>query len=459
MTFVFCDTETTGLEPAFDQILQFAAIVTDDALKVVEEVTLRCRLQPHIVPSPEAMLVTRVGPTAISAAPISFYEMIGAIQKLIAKWTPTTFIGFNNISYDENMLRQAFYQTLHPVYPTNTNGNTRMDVLRLAHAVAEYRADAIQVPMNEKGKPSFRLGDLIGANGLKLDQAHDALADARATLELARLLRARAPDIWDRLFCCRSRQGVEELLKKEGVVLFTDRSFRKPTILAGYFAQNPQNQASLAMFDFGYDPAVYLDIDVERALQLLKSNPRPIRIARANALPILFPVKLGSDADINIATARKRLAQIQAHPTFANTIAEAMAGQYADAELSPYIEEHIYDGFPSPADRDLMAKFHEQPWADRVTLIEKFGDKRFREFGGRIIYSECPGALPVERRRALDTWRQARLIATDKVPWCTLKDARQELDELKAAASPEDAGLLREIDGYLANLSRPFAHG
>ena len=37
MTFVFYDTETTGLDSAFDQILQFAAIVTDDAFNTLEE--------------------------------------------------------------------------------------------------------------------------------------------------------------------------------------------------------------------------------------------------------------------------------------------------------------------------------------------------------------------------------------------------------------------------------------
>jgi exodeoxyribonuclease-1 len=62
MAFIFYDTETTGLNPAFDQIVQFAAIVTDDDFNTQEELNLRCRLRPHVIASPGAMWVTKFGP-------------------------------------------------------------------------------------------------------------------------------------------------------------------------------------------------------------------------------------------------------------------------------------------------------------------------------------------------------------------------------------------------------------
>ena len=46
MPYVFYDTETTGTETPFDQILQFAAIRTDDALNELERFNIRCRLLP-----------------------------------------------------------------------------------------------------------------------------------------------------------------------------------------------------------------------------------------------------------------------------------------------------------------------------------------------------------------------------------------------------------------------------
>ena len=41
MPFTFYDTETTGLSAPFDQIVQFAAIHTDDELNEIERVNLR----------------------------------------------------------------------------------------------------------------------------------------------------------------------------------------------------------------------------------------------------------------------------------------------------------------------------------------------------------------------------------------------------------------------------------
>jgi exodeoxyribonuclease-1 len=51
MSVVFYDTETIGTYTDFDQILQFAAIKTDNELNELDRFEIRCRLLPHIVAS------------------------------------------------------------------------------------------------------------------------------------------------------------------------------------------------------------------------------------------------------------------------------------------------------------------------------------------------------------------------------------------------------------------------
>ena len=94
MPYVFYDTETTGIETTFDQILQFAAIRTDDDLNELERFNIRCRLLPHIIPSPIALQVTHVTPTMLtdSALP-SHYEMIRQIRDTLLAWSPATWNG------------------------------------------------------------------------------------------------------------------------------------------------------------------------------------------------------------------------------------------------------------------------------------------------------------------------------------------------------------------------------
>lgn len=140
MAYVFYDTETTGTNLAFDQILQFAAILTDDELNEVERFEIRCRLLPHIIPAPGAIRATRLDPSRLTDPTLpSYYEATCTIADKIRAWSPAVFIGYNSLGFDEALLRQAFFQNLKPIYLTNTNRNTRADTYRLIQAACIYR--------------------------------------------------------------------------------------------------------------------------------------------------------------------------------------------------------------------------------------------------------------------------------------------------------------------------------
>ena len=158
MGFVFYDTETTGTNTSFDQILQFAAIRTDEHLNELERFEIRCRLMPHIVPSPGALCVTRISMEQITDPALpSHYEMMCEIKSKLASWSPSIFTGWNTLGFDEHLLRQALYQSLHSPYLTNTGGNSRIDMLKIAQAASVLVPGAIKVPIGDKEKTTFRV--------------------------------------------------------------------------------------------------------------------------------------------------------------------------------------------------------------------------------------------------------------------------------------------------------------
>ena len=196
--FVFYDLETTGLNPAFDQIVQLAAIRTGPAFSEAEPDAdvhnLRVRRARHIVPSPVAMLTTRLSSADLESG-TPFLQAMREAHGLFRGSAPATFIGYNNLRFDDEVLRHNFFQALLTPFATQIGGSTRADLMRIAQAVSVVAPEAIIPPINDEGRRSFRLGPLARANGVSFDeaQAHDALADVRATMAVARLLRDRAP--------------------------------------------------------------------------------------------------------------------------------------------------------------------------------------------------------------------------------------------------------------------------
>lgn len=221
MPFVFYDIETTGTSQHFDQILQFAAIRTDDDLRELDRFEIRSRLQPHIVPSPMALHVTgmRIEDILDPSRP-SNYEMVTAIRRWLGDRCPATFLGYNSLRFDEEFLRHAFYQCLHPAYLTNTRGSSRTDALAIIRAAASLRSGLINVPLNDAGKPVFKLDRLAPANGLPHLNAHDALADVEATIHVCRIVKDGAPDLWEAFLRFSHKAVVQEFTTSEDAFVF-----------------------------------------------------------------------------------------------------------------------------------------------------------------------------------------------------------------------------------------------
>ncbi len=453
MKYVFYDTETTGLNAAFDQMLQFAAIEVDEDLNEVSSINIRCRILPYILPSPGALVVTRVSPDMLTSSNHSYLEMVQQIREWIGARSPAMIIGHNSIKFDESFLRQAFYQTLHPVYLTNTNGNCRGDTMRMAQAASIFAPSKISVPLSDKGKPTFRLGPLTRANNIEFDEddAHDALADVKATVELARLLRRDVPDIWEQMALNATKKTALEFMKRNNVFCAAESNFGNHSCHL-VSAISASDDGRMAVFDMAHAPAAYFEASVNEIIELMKGPNRIIRTIAANKQPMIFDTNIGytllDTAQFPKDVLVKHVQEIRAATEFRSRVAEALAQYYEDQEPSEHIEEHIYKGFPSRNDAQLMEQFHRSPHPQKLAICEKFEDPRFGEFGLRLIYADNPDHLPKSHREKLEARLYARHHEQDKTPWMTYSKAAGELADLRAKG--ENLALVDEIERYMS---------
>ncbi|MFK0688800.1 exonuclease domain-containing protein [Mesorhizobium sp. IMUNJ 23033] len=458
MAFIFYDTETTGADRSFDQILQFAAVLTDDDLNVIDSFEIRSRLLPHIVPSPGAMMVTGVSVEQLfDPALPSHFEMCRKIHEVMTSWSPATVVGYNSISFDEEMLRGAFYTSLLPVYLTNTSGNSRLDILPLMIATQTFAPDAFQWPVNEKGRVSFKLDRLAPANGFDHSDAHDALADVHATIHLARLVRARAPVIWQSAMAYRTKALATEYVEDRSAFVATLLRFGlcAPSLVTA-LGLNPENSSELFTLDLRQDPALLAAMTADELATHIKSKPRPVSSFKLNACPLLLPMEVaGSKAtgyELGLEEITRRAEKVRADESLRNRLIEAIASSRAPFPESPHVEEQIYGGFYSRSDQSLIDEFREAGWPRRLELSGQFDDRRLRRLSRRIIYFDAPHVMPAKMRADYAHAIAVRIHSrTDRSGrWTTLDEAIEDAHELLNDVSPDREAILRE---HLARLT------
>jgi exodeoxyribonuclease-1 len=451
MTFAFYDLETTGISPAFDQPLQFAAILTDGEFREIERVNLRCRIAPHIIPSPWALAVTGVRPAQLIDPDLpTLFEFTQDISALIARWSPATWTGFNSIHFDEEMLRQAFYQNLQPdIFATQFNGNTRLDILTALYAVWYRQPDLLQWPVDETGRVRFKLDRIAPLNGFTAHNAHDALGDVEATIHIARQIAQRAPELWAELLSNRDKGSVQARLASFQPMALVERFGGGPpraTIgcFCGTSASNP-NQA--AFFDLeATDPAELLAADDATVFAAVDASPKVIRSLSINKSPALLSVPAPSAVHL------QRAAFIAQAPEFRARVAQAMAARFPEdpAAPTPPVEKQIFGGFYSNADKALLAEFQRADWRRRQEIVATLNDGRLRQLGRRLVAFHAPALLSSDERGQYEHWLRARWLAADvpETEWLTVERSMRVIADMRAGGEV-DVGLISEIEAYV----------
>jgi DNA polymerase-3 subunit epsilon len=179
------DTETTGLAPhKGDEIISIAWMLLDEKLSVVSEALHFVRPSEGVVVAEEAAKINGYSPELwVERKALSQQELINA---LLETWSDHNLrwclnLG-HNVSFDVSFL-EALADKNAPFAVGMKNALSYHCVDTLGLAVALDHAHGIfDAP--------YGLGLLCERYGIPLTNAHDALSDLRATVELYRRLQA-----------------------------------------------------------------------------------------------------------------------------------------------------------------------------------------------------------------------------------------------------------------------------
>ncbi|MCK0752495.1 exodeoxyribonuclease I [Chromohalobacter japonicus] len=485
-TFLWHDYETFGADPRRDRPAQFAAIRTDlDFNPIGEPLTFYCKPADDFLPHPQACLITGITPQAARRRGLAEIEFAARIHDEMSV-PGTCSLGYNTLRFDDEVSRHLFYRNFIDPYSREwQNGNSRWDLIDVVRTYHALRPEGIEWPTRDDGAPSFRLEDLTAANGIDHAGAHDALADVRATIDLARLLKSRNSQLFEYLLKLRDKRTVAKMLDIQARKPMLHISRRYPasrgcSALVVPLAEHPSNPNGVIVYDLSVDPTPLLSLSAAQirervfasADELSEGEARiPLKVIQINKSPVIMPVtslkdtsgpRQGEYGDIvarlglDMEACRKHWKQLQAAPDVATKAAEV----FADGPGAPPSDPDLMlysGGFFSPADRREMQRAREMaPW-DLADARFAFQDPRLEEMLFRLRARNYPDTLSGDEQAQWETYRWARMNDAE-VSSLTLTGFAREIERLnQASLDPEQRQVLEELVMHVEAMMPPQA--
>jgi len=503
-TFLWHDYETFGTQARLDRPAQFAAVRTDaDLNEIGPALMFYCRPAPDYLPDPESCLITGITPQHCLQHGLPEHELAQRIEAELGQ-PGTVGVGYNTIRFDDEFTRFLLWRNLLDPYAREwKNGCGRwdlLDVLRLSYAL---RPQGLQWPLKADGRPSFKLEDLVRANGIEHESAHDALSDVRATLALARLLRQQQPRLFDFAFGLHKKERVAAEL---GLPCQPQQA--KPFLhVSGFFppergclgllwplASHPKNRNELLAWDLAQDPSELATLNAAevRARLFVRQEDLPLGVKRlplksvhlnrspmvvgnlktlrpelaqrwgidleqglrhaerAAALPDLSALwcavyeRNGSAKDSNDARATQAGAQPGAQPG------------HPGAAADPDPEQDLYGGFVGDADRQRLLELRPRPASDPAWARTVFEDQRLSELVWRYRARNFPEQLSAAEQARWLAHCQARLLHGQGGA-LTLERQMARIDELAEQAGECGDERAEAILGQLHDYAQSLA--
>ena len=471
-TYLFYDLETSGLNTAFDQILTFACIRTDDTFSEIERNAVKVKLRPDVVPSPGALLVNRL-PVDELAEGVCEYEAARRIHEEVN--TPGTIsLGYNTLGFDDEFLRFTFYRNLLDPYAHQySQGCGRMDIFPMTALYSIFKPELLTWPRKEDGTFSLRLDQLSVENDLMSGggRSHEAMADVESTLNLAVLLSGEE-QVFRYVSSFFDKQADRTRIETMEKQLEAGDGQYRLGILVSPFMGSASNYLSPAVC-LGKSRAypnqhLWLRLDREDLNGFIgkveESDSLVVR-KRYGDVPFILPWlerfynripdegKRLADSNLNLlqkdAGYFQRLAEY--HLRFAYPYIPDL-----DADAALYQE-----GFFTYREKEDCVRFHQSEPEDKWTLAENMASARLCKIAKRIVARNFDSAVPSDSPEYAPAAPDAKMPFDETIKGFrddrkrTLQDASCELEQYrKSDLDTEQVMIADQLEGFFDSAIR-----
>ena len=466
------DFESWGVSPKKDKPSQFAGIRTDLELNIIGEPLVEyCQIPNDYLPHPEAALVTGITPQQTLQKGLIEPEFIKRIHAEVSQ-ANTICVGYNNIRFDDELLRYTLYRNFYDPYAYSwQNNNSRWDILDMVRACYALRPEGIEWPTDDEGKPSFRLEKLTAANGIEHGNAHDALSDVIATIELAKLIKNKQPKLFQFLFENRTKQNLQELIDvyRSTPLVHTSgmiSAWQGCTTWVAPVAFHHKNKNAVVVYDLTKDPRPLVDLSAEEMAAKLYAKTEDLngeeriglKQVHLNKCPVLAPAKtlLPENAErlgIDRQACLDNLAFIQNNPDLKVKFSQVFEFEREfEAETNP--EYQLYDGFLSHTDKQQMDAIHGFDVKEHWKLTPEFVDPRLKALWRLYIARYFTNTLEPKDLKWWQQYRSDKLMLGVDAPNLTANDFQLSLENNLERHQDNDTAkaILRELYLYAQTL-------
>ena len=270
-----------------------------------------------------------------------------------------------------------------------------------------------------------------------------------------------------------SRADTETIFQKENIITLNEYFNGKSRL----YLCAPLHPKHCIHPIYKWGQAVDLRVDVEPLFKMsinelkmeMKKSPKFLRTIRSNKAPIIIDAAYGMKVEpynaIDPSLIKQRAQLVRNNEKFSQNILTALREIAEEKEQSKsqediYAEESIYTKFTSNKDTSRFGAWHAASWKDKLSLLDKFEDKRLLGFGKKIIFQEAPEVLPPDIFKTIQRGIAKRILSEKREKWWTVSTCFTEIDTLRDKYSDqndeEKLKFLDELNEYIMSVQKKY---